>query len=115
MDNMDYTNAGIDVTGMTQEEIDQLIALGIIPAQITQGEADIERAQLLQDTPTPQGRTVRNIYTAANPLEHIGAGMQRYRGQQDEARVRETIDKLRQQQTAGRGAFYDAYANRGGM
>jgi len=42
-----------------------------------------KRAAAMRDTATPEGRTTRGIYQAANPLEHIGAGLQRYKGIQD--------------------------------
>lgn len=54
-----------------------------------EGQSDVlgnqmQRAEALRGTATPEGRTTRNnIYTAANPLEHIAAGYSRYKGNKD--------------------------------
>jgi len=69
------------------------------------GQADVldpqmTAAQGLRDTPMPEGRSVRGGYTAANPLEFVGAGMQKYQGQQQ-------LKDLQGQQTALRGKGND--------
>ena len=37
-------------------------------------------AEGLRDTATPEGRQAGRVYVAANPLEHIGTGLNRYAG-----------------------------------
>ena len=111
-----YLDYGVDVSDMTQEEIDQLIALGIIPPQIEQAQGDVAYAEELMGSAMPQGRTTRNnIFTAANPLELAATGVDRVRGAYERKQARDLIDALRKQQTEGRGTFYNAYSGRGAM
>lgn len=49
------------------------------------------QAQALRGTPTPEGRDSGRVYTAANPLEHIGAGIQRYRAGKEVRDLREGV------------------------
>ena len=52
-------------------------------------------AEDLMNTATPEGRTTRNqIYTAANPLEHLGAGAQRYAGYKQMGDLRSSQEEL---------------------
>jgi hypothetical protein len=60
-------------------------------------EEQMARAEALRGTATPEGRDSGRVYTAANPLEHLGTGIQRYRagkrmqdleGKQGEVRAR---------------------------
>ena len=66
-----------DELGLTDEQIDQLIALGELPTEQEIQQERLERAQALQETPTPQGRYLGGgrIYTAAHPLEHIAGAL----------------------------------------
>lgn len=101
---------------LTEEEIAQLMELGIIPEELQQAQADMALANRRKTTPMPKGRNVRgNIYVAANPLEFLGAGMERYRGQQEMDKARQLAEALRRKQVAGRGVYWNAYNNRGGM
>jgi len=51
---------------------DQL-ELGAMEKQLAQAEA-------LRDAAAPEGRTAGRVYVAANPLEHLGKGIQQYKG-----------------------------------
>ncbi len=44
-------------------------------------EAQIARADALRGEAGPEGRSNGRIYTAANPMEHIGAGMEKFAAQ----------------------------------
>ena len=52
---------------------DPVSAMGMVKERISRGRG-------MERTPTPRGRRAGRTYNAANPLEHIGAGMQRYHG-----------------------------------
>lgn len=61
-------------------------------------EKQLEQAQALRGMATPEGRQAGRVYVAANPLEHLGTGIQKYRagkkaqGIEDElARTRKRI------------------------
>jgi len=71
--------------------------------QATALDPQMTAAQGLRDTPMPEGRNVRGGYVGANPLEFVGAGMQKYQGQQQ-------LKDLQGQQTALRGKGNDLRA-----
>ncbi len=78
-------------------------------------EGDMTRAETLRNTPTPEGRTTRNgIYTAANPLEHIGAGLQRYKGKRDMEKARGGMEDLSRSKEAGLGGLMSGILRRFG-
>ncbi len=71
-------------------------------------EDDQARGAALEDTEAPGMRRMGRLYQAANPLEFLGAGAQRYRGRgmQDDARAaREKIAEQLAQSSALRGEF----------
>lgn len=39
------------------------------------------QASAMRDTAAPEGRQFGNVYTAANPLEHLAAGVSKFQGQ----------------------------------
>ena len=41
------------------------------------------RAEALRSTPSARGRHAGGMYIAANPLEHLGTGLSRYKGYKD--------------------------------
>jgi len=71
--------------------------------QATALDPQMTAAQGLRDTPMPEGRSVRGGYVASNPLEFVGAGMQKYQGQQQ-------LKGLQGQQTALQGKGNDLRA-----
>ena len=106
---MDYA----EIQNLSPQEVQQLMELGIIPSKLEQSQSDLLRSQSMQDSPTPQGRAVGNIYRAANPLEHLATALRRFKGLSDERAARQQADKLRADQTSARRAFLNAYMNRG--
>ena len=94
-----------DLEGMSPEQIEQLIALGIIPEQQDQLNQQYASADALRNKATPEMRGNGRVMVAANPLEPIGVGMQRYAGQRDAKRIQEQQDALRRQQVQGRTDF----------
>lgn len=43
----------------------------------------VAQADALRKTPEAKGRYTQNAYVAANPLEHLAVGLDRYRGMRD--------------------------------
>lgn len=54
-------------------------------------DKQLAQAQALRDTAMPEGRSTGRIYTAANPLEHIGALMRVARGAKEEREIEEGV------------------------
>jgi len=67
-------------------------------------------AEKLRETPTPEGRTTRNqIYTAANPLEHLSAGADKVMGAVQHGQAQdeyEEAEEMRQKALRQMGDFY---------
>lgn len=66
-------------TGYTQEALEAMFQAGVVPDEVKLIMKQYEQASAMRDAPGPQGRAAGNVYMAANPLEHIGAGVQKYR------------------------------------
>lgn len=93
---MDGNTQGMDLSNLPPELLERLKTLPPeererLIMQLTQGyegrggllNEQAARAQALRDTATPEGREAGGMYVAANPLEHLGAGLQRYKGYKD--------------------------------
>jgi len=66
--------------GYTEEQIASILGLAGLSSEEMDMKRQQEEADALRATPGPEGRTAGNIYQAANPMEHIGAGMKQYAG-----------------------------------
>ncbi len=99
---------------MSDEEIQQLIALGIIPDQQGQLQQQMKTAEQLRYNNTPQMRGEGGrVQTAANPLEFLVAGIQGHKAGKQLDELRKKQDELLQQQVMGRSAFFKALRGRG--
>lgn len=98
-----------DLENLTPEQIQQLVALGVIPDKQGDLSQQYEIANQLRSQATPDMRGNGRVMVAANPLEHLGTGLQRYAGQRDMKRIEGEQDALRKQQTAGREMFLRNY------
>lgn len=65
-------------------------------------------AQNLADTELPEGRGFGRVYTAANPLEFLGAGIKQYRGYKEKKKLDEDLKILRGDTKSGRDTFNKA-------
>jgi hypothetical protein len=90
---------------MSDDELQQLIALGIIPEEQAQLLKQQQQAQMLQQRPGPEMRGNGRVMTAANPLEFVGAGLQQYAGMRKEKQALDKLDELRKQQLQGRQLY----------
>lgn len=67
--------AGPDGNLPSEEELDRLVELGLIDAQMAENLRQRIREEGLSDAPAPEGREVGGMFgrtfVAANPLEHV--------------------------------------------
>jgi hypothetical protein len=92
---------------VSDEELQQLMALGIIPDQQSNIKEQMAQANALRQN-KPEMRGNGRVMVAANPLEFLGQGIQNYKAGKDLKELKKQQDALLQQQVAGRGAFYKA-------
>ena len=85
---MDETTYDILVNelGMTPEQIDALMELGVLQGDIGTLDRQLAQAEQLRATPDARGRYAGRTFVAANPLEHVATGLDRIRGERDIAR-----------------------------
>lgn len=71
--------AGQNPYGLDPKVVEAM--LGTYGDQLELGaqEKQLAQAQALRDQVAPEGRSSGRVYTAANPLEHLGVGIQRYK------------------------------------
>jgi hypothetical protein len=92
--------------GYSEEEIEGILTLASL-----QGEEDIlsqqmEYADTLRKTENPEGlNPTGRVYTAANPLQHLSAGMDRVYGGQEASRVEEAQRDVMDRQMQARMDF----------
>ena len=93
---------------LSDEDIQKLIALGIIPDKQNDIQDQLKLAEKLRYGPNsmPQMRQTGQVATAANPLEFLAYGMQGYRAGQDIKELRKQQNNLLQEQVAGRLKYY---------
>jgi hypothetical protein len=91
---------------MTDEELQQLMALGIIPDQQGALEKQMALAEQLRYRNNPEMRGNGRVQTAAHPLEFLASGIQGYKAGKQIEELRKKQDELLQQQVSGRKLFY---------
>ena len=56
------------------------------------GQSDMNRADAIRGAAGPQGRNSGRVYSAANPLEHLASGIEKYRAKGDYDMAKEIRD-----------------------
>lgn len=97
-----------DPSGLTEEEIQQLIAMGVIPDQQDAIGQQMAQAQALRHGPGPQGRQTNAAFVAANPLEFVGDFMTKRDAAKDIEDLKRQQEELLRQRTEGMGVYYNA-------
>jgi small-conductance mechanosensitive channel len=82
--------------------------MGVIPQQQDELASQMKQAQALRSRQAPQGREVGNVYVAANPLEHLASGIERYKAGKQVKELQAQSADLMGKQTKGRRAFLEA-------
>lgn len=108
----DYPLSDIDLQGLSEDQIQELMALGIIPDQQASLQGQIDTAQALRDRQGPQGTYTGRVYVAASPLEHLAHAMQGIKAGRQIKDLRAQQQELLAQQIRGRGTYVDALRGR---
>jgi len=98
----------ISMEDITPEQLELLKRLGIIPEELEALQAQLEQANLLRNAPGPEGRDSGRVYTAANPLEHIGSVWQKYNANKEALGLEGKRAGLLGEMGKGRGAVMDS-------
>jgi hypothetical protein len=78
---------------------EQLQALLLEGSAYGEEMSDLEKQQMMADAlrmeASPEGRSAGRVYVAANPLEHIGAGIKQYQGKKQSEELAKTKEEKR--------------------
>lgn len=91
---------------LTDEEIQQLMALGIIPDQQNALSQQMATADQLRYHNSPQMREGSRVTTAANPLEFVASTVQGIKAGKELEALKKRQDELLQKQVDGRSLYY---------
>lgn len=97
-----------DFEGLSDEDIQALMELGVIPDQQKSLDSQIEIAQALKDRKAPRGQTVgpSGVYVAASPLEHAAYAAQGIMAGRDMKKARLEQQSLLAKQIKGRSKYF---------
>jgi len=97
-----------DFSNLSEEDIAQLMELGILPDQLEELQSQMQSAQKLRDRRAPQGYDTGRMYVAASPLEHAAYAMQGIKAGKDLDRMRAEQQALLKKQVAGRSNYFNS-------
>lgn len=92
---------------LTEEDIQELMELGIIDPQMASLDEQIASAQEIRNRKGPEGTYAGRVYVAANPLEHIVNAWQGIRAGKELDKLRADQQRLLAQQVRGRGKYFN--------
>lgn len=92
---------------MTEEDLQKLVELGVIDEQMAENQRQMRLAEELRFQKGPEGRQAGRTYVAANPLEHLGTGIQQWQAQKRMGELEKQRGEMGQQQTEGRKSYWD--------
>lgn len=90
----------------SDEELQQLMELGIIPDQQSMMQDQMRMAEKLRYGSMPEMRQGGRVQTAANPLEFLAAGLQGHKAGKQIEELKRKQDEMLQKQVSGRKLFY---------
>src|SRR5688572_19776481 len=105
---MPFLNPEGYLDDMSDEEIQQLIALGIIPDQQSDIKDQMKLAEQLRYNNSPEMRHGSRVSTAAHPLEFIASAIQGIKAQKQLEDLRKQQGSLLDEQVKGRSNFFKA-------
>ena len=94
--------------GMSEEQLQQLVALGLIPDKQDALATQLAQAAKLRNQGAPKGYDTGRVYTAASPLEHFASALERGMAGREMKDIYNRRDELLKQQQSGRGEFLRA-------
>lgn len=96
----------MDLDNISEEELKMLMELGVIPEEQALLQDQMNEALQLRSRAGPEGREAGRVYTAANPLEHIGEFMQKRNAGKELEGLRTQQGGLLDKQAEQRAKFY---------
>jgi hypothetical protein len=97
-----------DISKMSEEELAQLVQLGVIDENMAENARQMKLAeQLRYGTAGPEGRNAGRVYVAANPLEHLGRGLEQWNAQKRMKELEAQRGEMQGKQTQARGTYWD--------
>lgn len=96
-----------DFENLSDEDIQQLMELGIIPDQLEGLKGQMETAEKLRSRRGPQGTDTGRVYVAASPLEHLSYALQGMKAGKDLDRMRAEQQALLKKQASGRSTYFN--------
>lgn len=97
---------------MTEEDLQQLVQLGVIDEQMAENARQMMLQEKLRYQAMPEGRQAGRTYVAANPLEHLSTGVEKYQAAQKIRDLEAQRAGMEGQQTAGRATYWDLLRGR---
>lgn len=98
-----------DLENLSPEELEQLVALGIIPEQMSGMDRQYKEAAALRRTQQPGMEGNGRVMVAASPLAHLAAGVDRYQGNKQMRGIESKQDQLLKEQAAARNLYLKKY------
>jgi hypothetical protein len=89
------------------EELERLMSLGIAPDQQALLKDQMSQAQALRNRANPEMRGNGRVMTAANPLEFVGAVMQKRQAGKDIEKLKKDQQDSLSKQAKDRALFYE--------
>lgn len=96
-----------DISKMSEDELAQLVQLGVIDENMAENARQMKLAEQLRYQGMPEGRNSGRIYTAANPLEFLGTGLQQYQAMKRQKELEKQRGEMQGKQTQARGTYWD--------
>jgi hypothetical protein len=101
-----------DLDNLTEDQLQELMNLGIIPDQQTSLDEQINQAQRVRNREAPRGYDTGRVYVAASPLEHLAYALNGIKAEKDLKNLRSEQQGLLSQQASGRMTYLDALLGR---
>lgn len=98
---------------LTEEELNQIVGLGVLPEKQSALDRQMKTAEALRYGAGPEMRGNSRVQTAANPLEFLASGIDRYQGGKELERLRAQQNTMLDDATEARRRYYEL-ASKGG-
>ena len=95
---------------LTPEQLEQLIALGIIPDEQAGLNQQMDQANQLRNTPIPKGGMAGRVYVG-DPFGALAAGFDRYQGNKQIKQIQGQQKDLMDKQMQARMAYVNLLRN----
>lgn len=102
-----------DLEDLSPEELEQLVALGVIPDKMSHLDRQYQQAAKLRNTEMPGMEGNGRVMVAASPLAHLSAGIDRYMGMKDMKSIEAGQGSLMREQVSGRNKYLQALLSGG--